>query len=199
MLQPRDRAKKLFGDNLLPDWHVFPHAEGYSKPDPTKPMNGWRSAWRSLTRAIQCHACGQLQQPARTCANGKCKVGISKLRSPLHSLRFHDLRHHAITELAESQASERTIMAIAGHVSPKMLDHYSHVRMQTKRQALDALSVKPSAQGDSIALKGSYGTKDVANRQTERVPFSQLLEKNGGDDETRTRDLCRDRAEARGN
>ena len=34
-------------------------------------------------------------------------------------LRFHDLRHHAITELAESQASERTIMAIAGHISPR--------------------------------------------------------------------------------
>jgi len=29
-------------------------------------------------------------------------------------LRFHDLRRHAITELAESQASDRTIMSIAG-------------------------------------------------------------------------------------
>ncbi len=36
-------------------------------------------------------------------------------------LRLHDLRHHAITELAESQASDSTVMAIAGHVSPKML------------------------------------------------------------------------------
>jgi hypothetical protein len=32
---------------------VFPHAEGYSKPDPSRPMTGWRSVWRSLTRAIQ--------------------------------------------------------------------------------------------------------------------------------------------------
>jgi hypothetical protein len=39
------------------------------------------------------------------------------------------LRHHTITELAESQASERTIMAIAGHISPRMLEHYSHIRM----------------------------------------------------------------------
>ena len=30
-------------------------------------------------------------------------------------------------------------MAIAGHVSPKMLAHYSHVRMDAKRKALDAL------------------------------------------------------------
>jgi hypothetical protein len=34
-------------------------------------------------------------------------------------------------------------MAIAGHVSQKMLALYSHVRLQARRQALDALSKKP--------------------------------------------------------
>jgi integrase len=71
----------------------------------------------------------QVQQPAYICTKEKCKADISNMKSPLHGLRFHDPRHHAITELAESHASERTIMAIAGHVSPKMLDHYSHVRL----------------------------------------------------------------------
>jgi integrase len=194
VLQLRDRARNLFGDNLLADWHLFPHAEGYSKPDPTKPMNGWRSAWRSLTRAIQCSACGLLQKPAFNCANQQCKADTSKLKSPLHGLRFHDLRHHAITELAESQASERTIMAIAGHVSPKMLDHYSHVRMQAKRHALDALSEKAPAKGKEGKFVEGYDTKNDTNFKTERVPFSHGVEKNGGDDETRTRDLCRDRA-----
>jgi integrase len=60
----------------------------------------------------------------------------------LAGLRFHDLRHHAITELAESLASDSTVMAIAGHVSAKMLAHYSHVRLQAKRTALDSLSTK---------------------------------------------------------
>jgi integrase len=192
ILQLRARAIKLFGENLLADWHLFPHAEGYSKPDPTKPMSGWRSAWRSLTRAIQCPACGQLQQPAGICANAKCKADTCKLKSPLHGLRFHDLRHHAITELAESQTSERTIMAIAGHVSPKMLDHYSHVRMQAKRQALDALSGKFSIVGKVGESTEGYGTKHATNSKPERMPFAEVLEKNGGDDETRTRDLCRD-------
>jgi integrase len=50
------------------------------------------------------------------------------------SLRFHDLRYHAITELAESEASNAAIMAIAGHVSRQMLEHYSHVRMDLKRK-----------------------------------------------------------------
>ena len=53
--------------------------------------------------------------------------------------RFHDLRHTCITKIAEGQASEQTIMAIAGHLSRRMLEHYSHIRMTAKRQALDAI------------------------------------------------------------
>jgi len=49
--------------------------------------------------------------------------------------RFHDCRHHAITELAESQASDATIMALAGHVSRKMLE-------EAKRDAVNVLSAK---------------------------------------------------------
>jgi integrase len=186
ILSLRDRAKALFGNDLQPDWYVFPHAEGYSKPDPTLPMTGWRSAWRSLTRAINCPACGQLQQPSETRAGEECRADISKAKSPLHGFRFHDLRHHAITELCESQSSERTIMSIAGHISPRMLEHYSHIRLAAKRKALDSIS------GGS--LMGGYDTKDDTKPHSQRIPSSHVLEKVGGDDETRTRDLCRDRA-----
>lgn len=55
------------------------------------------------------------------------------------SCRFHDLRHTAITKLAESGASEGTIMALAGHVSRSMLERYSHIRMNAKREAVEAL------------------------------------------------------------
>jgi hypothetical protein len=34
-------------------------------------------------------------------------------------------------------------MAIAGHVSREMLEHYSHIRMQAKRDAVAALERKP--------------------------------------------------------
>ena len=77
--------------------------------DPTRPVGSWRNAWRKLTH----------------------KAGLK-------GLRFHDLRHHAITELAESGASEQTIMAIAGHVSRRMLERYSHIRLEAKRSALEA-------------------------------------------------------------
>lgn len=62
------------------------------------------------------------------------------LKNPLAGLRFHDLRHTAITKLAERQASDQTIMSIAGHVSREMLEHYSHIRIAAKRGALDAIS-----------------------------------------------------------
>jgi integrase len=79
--------------------------------DPTTHINSWRTAWRSLTK----------------------KAGLP-------GFRFHDLRHCAITSLAESGASDSTIMAIAGHVSRRMLERYSHVRMEAKRVAMEALA-----------------------------------------------------------
>ena len=96
--------------------------------DPTKHVNSWRSAWRTLTK----------------------KAGLP-------GFRFHDLRHCAITSLAESGASDSTIMAIAGHVSRRMLERYSHVRMEAKRKAVESLS-----KGTGM---GGYDTnRDTNNR-----------------------------------
>jgi len=78
--------------------------------DPTRPMVKWDAAWHSL----------------RKVAN-------------LPGLRFHDLRHTCITELAESGAPDMTIQSIAGHLSRRMLEHYSHIRIAAKRKALDDL------------------------------------------------------------
>jgi hypothetical protein len=39
----------------------------------------------------------------------------------------------------ESLASDMTILAIAGHVSRRMLEHYSRIRTEAKRAALDAI------------------------------------------------------------
>ena len=93
------------------------------------------------------------------------------MKSPLAGLRFHDLRHHAITELAESQASDSTVMAIAGHVSPKMLAHYSHVRLQAKRTALESLSTKQAKRTNSDGEPGSYDTNhDTKRGLAETIP-----------------------------
>jgi Phage integrase family len=76
----------------------------------TEPMLRWKVAWES----------------ARKAAKVAC--------------RFHDLRHTFISRLAESQASDSTVMALAGHVSRAMMERYSHIRMEAKRRAVDELS-----------------------------------------------------------
>jgi integrase len=136
LMELRDRAEKL--GNREAEHHVFPACEN-GDVDPNRPMKNWRTAWRSLTRSISCPNCGKMQQPATICKNEECRADIKGLRSSLHGLRFHDLRHQAITELAERGLGDQTIMSIAGHVNRAMLDHYSHVRLEAKRQALAAL------------------------------------------------------------
>ena len=139
-----------------PEHYVFPACEdaridtehpGQSNIDPSHPIKSWRTAWRTATRTIECPKCGHRQRPANTCRNPECNAEITGVKSPLAGLRFHDLRHTCITKLAEGQASEQTIMAIAGHVSRKMLEHYSHIRMEAKRAALDAIAkpLEPAA------------------------------------------------------
>jgi integrase len=105
-----------------PEDYVFPACEavGIERAHPTaervdasRPIKSWRTAWRAALK----------------------RAGLQ--------VRFHDLRHACITKLAEGQASEQTIMAIAGHLSRRMLEHYSHIRMAAKRAALDAIAAAP--------------------------------------------------------
>jgi integrase len=86
--------------------------------DPTRHVKSWRTAWRTLTK----------------------KAGLP-------GFRFHNLRHCAITQLAENGTSDSTIMAIAGHVSRRMLERYSHVRTEAKRTAMEALAVNTRTAG----------------------------------------------------
>jgi integrase len=196
MLELRERAKKAKA--VDPHHFVFPSCEN-GHIDPALPQKSWRSSWRKLTKTIECPQCGKVQDPGKVCSNNECKAEIDKVKSPTAGLRFHDLRHQAITELSESQASDQTIMSIAGHVSPRMLAHYSHVRLQAKRSALDALSARvvPTAapkQHSADDFKGEQGGYDTNNdttrRQDEAVPL-ELLEKNGRPEWTRTIDLFR--------
>ena len=105
---------------VQPEHYVFPH-EKYGlagnnrqpcawETEPTQSMHRWKVAWES----------------ARKTAGVSC--------------RFHDLRHTFISRLAESQASDSTVMALAGHVSRAMMERYSHIRMEAKRRAVDTLS-----------------------------------------------------------
>jgi integrase len=93
-----------------PEHHVFPWHGREQKIDPTRPITSWRSAWRSILRV-----------------------------SGLSGVRFHDLRHSAVTILAEAGVADWIIQAQVGHVSPAMMKTYSHVRRQALDQAAAAL------------------------------------------------------------
>jgi integrase-like protein len=59
----------------------------------------------------------------------------------LYGFRLYDLRHTAITKLLENpEVSEETAEAIAGHVSHRMKKRYSHVRIEVRRAAIQAMS-----------------------------------------------------------
>lgn len=100
----------------------------YGKPrprDPSRPMVTLKTSW-SIVRK---------------------KAGVSG--------RWHDNRHTLVTDLAESGAGDETIRDIAGHVSKQMLKHYSHIRMQAKRRALEAIVPKPDPKATGSAGAGS--------------------------------------------
>ncbi len=106
--------KSRFGE-LRPNWYLFPGRLGKPKSgeprpyDPTRPITTLKSSWKNV----------------------KIAAGVEG--------RMHDARHTLITEMGERGVGEETIMSIVGHVSRRMLTHYSHIRMEAKRRAVEAI------------------------------------------------------------
>jgi hypothetical protein len=94
------------------------------------------------------------------------------------SCRFHDFRHAFISQLAESQPSEPTVMALAGHVSRTMMERYSHIRLEAKRRAVDHLSDRDFEPG--VAQSGAQFFV------SEKLDESNSLKTSGEPGRTRT-------------
>lgn len=139
----RQRAEVLKAAN--PEHFVFPACER-NKIDPEKPQKTWRTAWRSLIAETANRAGDAVRKSAEATGSADSEAAVRKARAVFVGengsgrLRFHDLRHQAITELAEAGASDATLMALAGHMTRDMIEHYSHVRMEAKRHVLDKLA-----------------------------------------------------------
>ena len=102
--------------------HYLWCASQHHKLDPTKPASKWDTAWRALRDA-----------------------------AGLPGLRFHDLRHTVVTRLLEAGEPDHVVESITGHLSRRMLEHYSHIRLNAKKAALDRLD----ASTKSAALKSA--------------------------------------------
>ena len=118
------RVKSEIINAVDPEHFVFPWHGREQQIDPNKPITSWRTAWRSILKA-----------------------------AGLEGVRFHDGRHTAITTLAEKGLPDWVIQAQVGHVDPKMMKTYSHIR----RRALDeaALALEPTFAGREKSEDGA--------------------------------------------
>ncbi len=126
--------------HTAPEHYLWPACQ-WGRFDATNPMLKWDTAWRALRDA-----------------------------AGLPGLRFHDLRHTVITELAEMGVADHVLESISGHLSRRMLEHYSHIRIDAKRQALDALD---AARRSSVANGDGNGN---AENETEIPAIVELGE-----------------------
>jgi integrase len=85
--------------------------------DPQKPIGSWKVAWTACREA----------------AKVKC--------------RLHDLRHTFVSRLGEGRVADSTLTSLSGWMSQKMLEPYSHVRIEAKRRAVDLLT-EDKTEGD---------------------------------------------------
>jgi len=82
--------------------------------DPDQHQQYWRSAWHSLPE----------------------KAGFP-------GLRFHDLRHTFITRMVELGVPIGVIQTFVGHMSARMVRHYTHVSSCAARKAVELLDSDP--------------------------------------------------------
>ncbi len=66
----------------------------------------------------------------------------------LADVRFHDLRHEAVSRFVEAGFSDQEVSAISGHKSMQMLKRYTHLRAEDLVNRLDS---RPRRQGESLA------------------------------------------------
>jgi integrase len=112
-----------------------PHAHIFpGATDPNRPRQGLERAWNKVRR----------------------ETGLTHVR-------FHDLRHTAITTLCEAGVPDWTIRAYVGHVDDEMMKLYSHPRQTAMQKAADALAIQatptaPRSQSAIIAAAVEQGT-----------------------------------------
>jgi integrase len=73
-----------------------------------------------------------------------------RLASGLLGFQPSHLRHTAITRMAEAGTPIPVIMSMSGHVTRKMLEHYTWISEQAKREAIKAVAEKTTYQKPPI-------------------------------------------------
>ena len=147
LTQPAWAALRYWADRFparRPEQYVFPACEN-GQADPSRGIANWRTAWRRITRSIQCPGCGETQNPAKKCRNVECGAKIADIKNPLEGLRFHDLRHSTATKLLEQGTPLPVVAQILGwsaSTAVRMTKRYGHIRPEAQRQALKGVATQ---------------------------------------------------------
>ena len=101
--------------------------------------------------------------------DGSFHMGETGIRKQFEAVRdlagvpwFHlnGWRHTAITRMAEAGISIAIIMARAGHCSPKMTAHYTHISEQAERMAMQRMGqVRPVISPEPARLKSKVAAR----------------------------------------
>ena len=65
-------------------------------------------------------------------------------RLGIEGLRFHDLRHEAVSRFVEAGLSDQEVASISGHKTMQMLRRYTHLRVEDLVDKLDNIHVEKS-------------------------------------------------------
>lgn len=156
--------------NRIPEHFVFPaetyggagtdEAFGFVEPavkssTPTEAIHSIKEAWEAAKRRTRrhCPSCrdGKLedkQRPEKGYVCGSCHWESDELPQGLTSLRFHDLRHSAVSRMIAARVPLPIVAKIVGWAPgtmAKMAARYGHFGMEELRGAVEVISTGPEA------------------------------------------------------
>jgi uncharacterized protein (DUF983 family) len=118
--------------------------------DPTNPVGAIKEGWEAAKRRTRRHCpnCGtgtliDKEKPAtgHVCAN--CNFELPELPAGLVGVRFHDLRHHAISKMIAARVPLPIVAKIVGWSAgtlAKMAARYGHFSLEELRPAVESIS-----------------------------------------------------------
>jgi integrase len=171
--------------NRLPDHFVFPQEKAGAAgdifeatqydTDPTNPIGDTKEAWEGAKKRTQRHCphcnAGTLAdkpKPATGYVCLDCKREIQELPAGLVGVRFHDLRHTAVSRMIAARVPLPIIAKIVGWTAgtmAKMATRYGHFAIDELRSAVEAIAKMPAQKSNfeagslnfSLNSKGDEG------------------------------------------
>lgn len=146
--------------------------------DPSQPIGDIKEAWegaKKRTRRHCPHCDGILADKPKpetgyTCI--ECKAEVEDLPAGLVSVRFHDLRHTAVTRMIDAGVPLPKIAKIVGWTAgtmAKMAARYGHFGIEELRGAVEAISRNGAEPGVFGAESLQFSLQSEANSSSQRA------------------------------